>query len=417
MEKWWHLLERLFPVYRTLMGVGFERSLEIISEEIGSIQTHHIPTGTQVGSWTVPEEWSVESAWIEDEGGNRLIDFEDDPFCLWQYSTSTDEWISHDDLMNRLAIGLGKGIPLVVTYYKKRWGFSVSEDHLARFNSEKYRVVVNTTFESGNLTLGEWVLPGKSDEEVWIDAVLSCNSLGNNLSGVIGAAYLADQIRNLEDRHYTYRIWFTPETLGPIALFHHLKPDTNRVAGGFNLINLADNNPIQFKESRNSTLIDQAISYCLLQENPLADVNEYDVLTGTCGNEKAYNSLGIEIPLGAIRRSQLCSYPEYDTSADDLDFISKKQLFNSLKFLDQVIQTIEWNKVYQHQFVGEPFLTGYGLFLKIEKDEDRVPYDYLMGFTDGSHSLIDLAEKSGLPLRKFMEACALMEEKDLIKPI
>ena len=172
---------------------------------------------------------------------------------------------------------------------------------------------------------------------------------------------------------------------------------------------------MQYKWSRKGTSVDQAVEYTLGLNYPKARVCAYDVMTGTCGNEKAYNSLGINVPIGALRRSELCSYPEYDTSEDNFEFISKESFFTAMDLLHQMIFNIETNLVYEHTFQGEPFLTGYGLFPKIEKDVDRIPYDYLMGFTDGAKTLIDIAMKSKQPLSSFHEPVRLMKEKGLIK--
>ena len=141
------------------------------------------------------------------------------------------------------------------------------------------------------------------------------------------------------------------------------------------------------------------------------------MLTGTCGNEKAYNSLGIEIPIGSFSRNPLGSYPEYDTDQDNLDIVDKDTMFESLKICWGAIQTLERSKVLMHKFEGEPFLTGYGLYPNIKNDSDRIPYDYLMGFSDGSLDLLDIAEKAGIPITDFDDAVNLMLDKDLINVI
>jgi len=399
------------------MGDGYEQSLDYIDQVVPISTVHKIPSGTKVGSWTVPQAWSVKEAWIATPDGEKIINFDKSPHCLWQYSTSTDEVISHSELMERLAVGQGNNIPLVVTYYKKRWGFSISEEQKKLFTDREYRVYVDVGFHNSDLNIGEITIPGSSPKEVVIDAVLSCCSLANNISGVVAAVYVAKLLMEYSNLNYTYRILFTPETIGPIALHHTGVVESSKVVGGFNLINLADNANIQYKSSRYSTLVDQAIAYELERRSDDFQLKEYDVRTGTCGNEKAYNSLGIEIPLGALRRSELCSYPEYDTSGDNMNYISQQQFYKSLDLLEGIIDSIESNLLYKHEFEGEPFLTGYGLFPKIESDRDRIPYDYLMGFTDGKNTLIDLANRSGLDLEDFKEPVRLMMEKDLLSVV
>lgn len=416
-EEIWDLYKSIFPIYRTLLGKGFKDSLDEISKIVPLTTIHEIETGQLSGSWKIPDEWIIKQAWIADLDGNKIIDFEEEQFHIWQYSISTNEIITHDELIKKLTIGEDDCIPLVVTYYSKRWGFSISANQFKKLNKDQYRVYIDSEFKSGKLQIGEIFLKGKSSKEILIDSVLSCNSLANNLSGVMGAVFLAKLISQAHNHFYSYRILFTPETIGPISLFYHFPALFRNVEGGFNLINLADKHELSYKLSRKATLIDETVEFTLKQINIDSIIFKYDVMTGTCGNEKAYNSLGIEVPIGALRRSILCSYPEYDTSKDDFDFIDKNKFFESLDFLSLLFQNIELNLYYKHTFIGEPFLTGYGLFPKIEKDSDRIPYDYLMGFTTGENSLLKIVDLSNQPLESFIEPLKLMLEKELLKEI
>lgn len=410
----WSIQAELFDSYRTLMGEGYRASLDLMSRNL-PINILNFPTGTKCGSWTIPREWTVREAWVKDPAGNLLVDFNQSTFHIWQYSTPFSGWVKHEDLMAHMAIGNGNGIPLVVTYYKERFGFSISERQKALFCHQDYEVFVDSDFRDGNLLIGEVFLPGTREDEIVIDAVLSCSQLANNLSGVSAAYYLARLLMGME-RNYSYRILFTPETIGPIAYYHHHRENAKKAVGGVTLMNLGDQQDLQYKGSRaGNTVVDQAMRYVLRSKWDNPKLLDYEVMTATCGNEKAYNSLGMEIDIGALRRSVPCSYPEYDTSLDTMGFISQNQFREALVVLKEVLQTIEVNEYWEHQFEGEPFLTGYGLLPSIESDVDRIPYDYLMGFTDGKHSVVDLAEMSNIPVSKFQEPIRLMAEKGLIR--
>jgi aminopeptidase-like protein len=417
--KAWALLEKLFPIYRTLMGEGYERSLDIISEII-PLRILAYPSGSKCGSWLIPQEWEIRDAFILDEAGNKIVDFKKSPFHIWQYSIPFHGKIHKDELMSRLRTASGRkdAIPLVVTYYNRNWGFSVSAEQLEKMTNEIYEVYIGSSFKDGYLKIGEFFLPGQKREEIIIDAVLSCASLANNLSGVVVAVMLADLIKNSKDRIYSYRFLFTPETIGPIAL-HYLYPNFGKnVIGAYNLANLGDSGDFNYKKSRQgNTISDKAMIHTLKISGKRFHLQEYDVMSGTCGNEKAYNSLGVELPLGALRRSPLNSYPEYDTSKDDLAFVNADSLFESLRICHGAFQAIERSIKYKHQFEGEPFLTGYGLFPKFSCEKERVPYDYLMAFTTGELTLVDIAEKAGLAVTDFDDAVRLMEEKGLISRV
>jgi aminopeptidase-like protein/methionyl-tRNA formyltransferase/RimJ/RimL family protein N-acetyltransferase len=414
-EKSWRLLERLFPIYRTILGEGFKQSLEIIKDHL-PITTLEFASGSKCGSWTIPKEWIISDAYIADPEGNKIVDFHENSFCIWQYSQPFSGQVSKAELLEHCTIVSSDAIPLSVTFYEERWGFNISKTIADKLVEGKYKVMVKTELKDGVMRLGELYIPGKRKKEILVDSVLSCSSLANNLSGPVLATMLGELLQKQTKLEYSYRILFTPETIGPIAL-HYLREDFAKdVVGGFNLINLADDNYFRYKQSRSGdTIVDKAMAHALLHSGKDFEVKKYDVMTGECGNEKAYNSLGIEIPVGTLQRSPLGSYPEYDTSQDNLLFVNKGKIFESLQLLWGAIQAIERSVKYEHTFEGEPFLTGYGLFPKIESDEDRIPYDYLMGFANGELTLVDIADKSGLPVTSFDEPVELMKEKGLIK--
>ena len=307
-------------------------------------------------------------------------------------------------------------IPHTVKFYSKDWGFSLSEQQKATLKEKRYRVIIDTSFNDGVLSIGQLVLPGQSKKEILIDAVLSCPSLGNNLTGPVVTCFLAQQLLKRDNRFFSYRFVFTPETIGPLALFHLVDGFGDNIEGGYTLVNLGDMNRFNYRKSRDgNTVADKAIEHSLHWSGIQYEIDKFDVRTGTCGNEKVYNSLGCEIPIGSFRRSPLGSYPEYDTSLDDLSFIAEEQLFDSFKVFHGAIEVLERSKKFRHKFKGEPFLTGYGLFQKIETDKDRIPYDYLMGFTNGEMTLVEIAERAGVCIDEFDEAVRLMLDAKLIE--
>lgn len=413
------LLQALYHTPRSLLGKGFEDSLQKIRQYV-DLEILTLPSGTRCGSWVVPQEWIHHHSEIRTLNGKTLLSHRTSPHALWHYSTPFKGILDTPTLKNHLVCApLPNAAPLLVTYYKERWGMGVSQDFLATLTEPKYEIEIETEFKPGQLSIGYAYLPGTSKKTILLDAVLSCGPLANNLTGVMALTALYTYLKQKSSRHYNYRFLFTPETLGPIAIAHHFSSLLENIAGGMNLQNLADpNTKLHFKESRiGDSIVDRAFKHVLMQSNLSYTVESYDVRTGHCGNEKAYNSLGIESPISAFRRSQLGTYPEYDTSLDDLRFIKSERLQESFTILKTVFDVIEQNRTYQHTFKGEPFLSGYGLFPKIENDSDRLPYDYLMGFSNGKEDLLSLADRAKLPLTTFIEPALLMKEKGLLRCI
>ncbi len=416
-NEMWDLLKKLYPIPRTILGEEYEESLKII-QKIIPIEKISFPSGTSVGSWKIPKKWEAREARIETIDGEILIDFKNNPLHLWQYSISVDKIISRNDLEKHLSskLTIPNAIPLNVAFYSNTWGFSLTQNQKNKLTGENYRVFIDSNFTNSHLMIGQFFLPGLSKKEILIDSVLSCPSLGNNISGPVVASFLARKLMKKKNRFYSYRFVFTPETIGPLTLHHLVNNFAENIIGGYTLVNLADSGSFNYKKSRlNTSETDKAIEHSLMWSGEKYHVREYDVVSGTCGNEKVYNSLGFEVPIGSFNRSTLGSYPEYDTSEDNLDFISKDKLFDSLKILNGTIEILERNRNYKHTFDGEPFLSGYGIFQKISKNTDRLPYDYLMAFTDGRSDLIEIANKAGICISDFDEAVKTMKQAGLIR--
>jgi aminopeptidase-like protein len=416
-EDLWDLLTRLFPIYRSLTGPGFKQSLDLISE-ILPLQTMEFPTGSQCGSWTIPQEWDVREAYIETLDGKRIVDFSKNSFYILHYSRPFSGIISSDKLLEHIQVdsALPDAIPVRQTFYRDAWGFCLSQEERETLTDDFYRVAINTVFYDGALRIGEFYLPGIRHEEILLDAVLSVPATANNISGIAVAVMLMKLLAARENRHWSYRLFLTPETLGPIAL-HYLARDLVRnVIGGFTYTNLADRAPrFHYKKSRSGdTVTDKAMAHSLKHFDIPFEIQDYHVLPGSCGDEKAFNSLGIEVPIGAICRSPMGSYPEYFTSKDNLSFIDPDELFVSFKLCWGAIQALERTRFFKHQFEGEPFLTRYGLLPKIIHKKDRMPYDYLMAFSTGQLSLLEIADKAGLPVTEFDEAVQLMIKCGLV---
>lgn len=417
-DKAWKLLGDLYAIAdRTLMGQGYERSLDAIASDL-PLHYWRIPTGTKLGSWVVPPEWEVREAWIRHSSGDLICDFRKNPMHLWHYSIPFSGSLSLGDLKEHLSSHpqCPHGIPHVVTYYKERWGFSLPHSLAENLTEGSYEVCVDSGFKHGNLVIGEIFLPGQQAETILIDAVLSSPSLANNTSGPALATALAWQLQRCDRRRYSYRILYTPETIGPVACHHALHQLIDGVIGGCTLSNLGDSHRFSYRASRSgNTLPDRAMRHVLKGMQPQACVEAFDVRTGTAGNEKAWNSLGIETPIGALRRSPFGSYPEYDTSADDMGFVDQASFAESLNVLWRWITAMELNATPRHTYIGEPFLTGYGLFPKIVDERERLAYDYLMAFCDGREDLLSIADRAELPIWMLMQAYSDMRRVGLLE--
>ena len=84
-QEAWRLVERLYPILRSITGDGVRQTLGILREHI-PLELHEVRTGTPVLDWTVPQEWNVREAWIADSTGRRIVDLADHSLHLMSYS-------------------------------------------------------------------------------------------------------------------------------------------------------------------------------------------------------------------------------------------------------------------------------------------------------------------------------------------
>jgi aminopeptidase-like protein len=79
------LAARIYPICRISTGDGVRRTLAELRERVG-LETHEVPTGTQVFDWTIPREWNIRDAYIKNPRGERVVDFRASNLHVLNYS-------------------------------------------------------------------------------------------------------------------------------------------------------------------------------------------------------------------------------------------------------------------------------------------------------------------------------------------
>jgi aminopeptidase-like protein len=400
MYKW---ARDLFPINRSLTGPGVRETLRYFKNIIPELEVKSVPSGYKAFDWTVPEEWEVQEAYIETKEGERIIDFKNNNLHLVGYSEPVDTWINLDELNEHLYSlpEQPNAIPYVTSYYKRRWGFCLTEDQRKNLAPGDYHVVIKSSLKKGVLNYGEIILPGKTEKEIFLSSYVCHPSMANNeLSGPVVTIALVNWIKSLKNRHYSYRIVLIPETIGSIVyLSRHLEELKEKVYAGFNVTCIGDDRCYSYLPSRkNNSLSDKVALHVL--EHLAPNFKHYSWLDRG-SDERQYCAPGVDLPVATIMRSKYGEYPEYHTSLDNLDLISPEGLSGGFHALQKAIEAIERNTVLRSAVYCEPQLGKRGLYptvsVKGSANEARKMMNFI-SYCDGNHSLLDIAELIKVPV-------------------
>ena len=416
----YELCEKLFPVCRSITGDGVRKTLQILAEVYGNeINIHEVPTGTKVFDWTVPKEWNIKEAYIENSKGQRVIDFKNNNLHVVGYSLPVDKFVDLQELKSVVYTQPDQpdAIPYVTSYYKECYGFCMSQNQLDKLPEDTYHIVIDSELKEGSLTYGEIIIPGDTEEEVFLSTYICHPSMANNeLSGPVVATFLAKWLNLLVKRRYTYRIIFIPETIGAITyLSKNLQYLKEHVIAGFNLSCVGDNRTFSYVESRyGDTLADKAAKNVLSFYYP--DYKTYSFLKRG-SDERQYNAPGVDLPVCAICRSKYGEYPEYHTSKDNLELISPEGLLGAYEVYQQCILSLENNYSYKINVLCEPQLGKRGLYPTTSQkgtyDAVKVMIDFI-AYADGSNDLIDISNIIGVPVNELLTVIEKLEKVDLL---
>jgi aminopeptidase-like protein len=407
------LMTVLYPICRSITGTGVRRTLEIIGTHI-PLAVHEVPSGTQVFDWTVPKEWNIRDAFIRKQGGPRLVDFQQSNLHVLNYSVPIHQTMGLEELRRHLFTlpDHPDWVPYKTSYYKEAWGFCLSHNQLMGFEEGDYEVLIDSTLQDGSLTYGECFLQGATDEEILISVHTCHPSLANdNLSGVCTAVCMARLLAD-KKRRYSYRFLFIPGTIGAITWLCLNRDTARRIKHGLVVSGVGDPGKITYKRSRRGdTEIDEAARYVLAgggHPHAVLDFSPYGY------DERQYCSPGFDLAVGRLSRTPFGEYPQYHTSADNLGFVSKAALGESLSVIRDICDVLEGDGKYMNLSpMCEPQLGKRGLYDAI--GPHQLALLWVLSFSDGAHTLLDISKKSGIAFSSIRSAADALMKAELLK--
>ena len=439
-EKMHELMVELFPICRSITGNGLRKTLKILKSHV-PLEIFEVPTKTKVFGWEIPREWNINDAYIKNSKGKKIVDFKKNNLHILNYSIPMNKKISLDELKPHLHSlpEYSDVIPYRTSYYNRDWGFCITHNQLLQLEEDEYEVLIDSTLENGSLSYGEYLIKGKSEDEVLLSCYTCHPSICNdNLSGVVLLTLLAKYLKKLS-LQYSYRFLFIPETIGAITWLSRNEHNVTKIKHGLVATCVGDPGISTYKKSRQgNTEIDDTVIEILRDSG-----DEYKIIdfAPIGSDERQFCSPGFNLPVGSLRRTDPANFPEYHTSADNTEFVKAEYLADSFSKYFKVISKLEENfgkfhskklkekpyevdKKNEQIFLNlnpkcEPKLNEFGLYKKIggSKYNNALTILWILNYSDGQHSLRDISLRSGIDFKQIKQAAKLLESKKLLKQI
>ena len=428
MDNIYKLGKKLFTINRSITGNGVRETLSLIKKEIKKLKIYEVPSGSKSYDWTVPPEWNVKKAYVKDKNGKIIIDIKNNNLHLVGYSTPCNFFVNKEKLLNHIhsVKNQPNAIPYITSYYKKYWGFCVTEKFKKNLkknykNNDKFFIKIESSFKkNGSLTYGELILPGKSKKEILISTNICHPQMANNeLSGPLVALALAKHFSKKKNEK-TLRFIFIPETIGSITYlnlnFNELK---RNVIGGYTLSCIGDQKSYSFIPTKyGSTISDRAAEEAFKQLN--IKYKKFSFLKRG-SDERQYNSPGIDLPIASILRTKYLEFPEYHTSLDNFNLMTKKGLIGGYNVVKKTIQIIMKETIPISKIACEPKLQKKNLYNSLSIKDNfksinlpRIILDFLQ-YADGKNTITDISNYIKIPLYKTVKIYKLLNQNNLLR--
>ena len=442
-NEMYELMEKLFPITRSITGEGVRKSLKILQDLI-DLKIHEVPTGSKVFDWTVPQEWNISDGYIMNSKKEKIVDFTKSNIHILQYSKNINKKIGLEELKKHIFTlpEQPNSIPYVTSFYNKNWGFCMSHNKFLKLEDEEYFVNIISEHKNGHLTYGEFLIKGDSEKEILISTYICHPSLCNdNLSGPVLAVFLAKYLSKIK-LHYSIRFLFIPETIGAITWLSLNEHKIENIVHGLVATCVGDSGISTYKKSRNgNNIIDEVVEEVLVKSGKPYKIMEF---WPSGSDERQYCSPAFNLPVGSLMRTPYDMFDEYHTSEDNLSFIKKECLADSLLKYLLVIEKLNDNfsnmklkknslmkktskqndPVYQNlcpkcepQLGKRKIYEGIGGVKNQNTLKQKKAIQWILNLSDGTNSLRDIQQRSKLEYEILLEMAELLKNKELLSTL
>jgi aminopeptidase-like protein len=420
------LLQELYPLRRDLVSNGFDKALNILSDQL-PLEIVEVPSGTQCFDWIIPRKWEVDRAYVENSRGEKVVDTKDHPLHLASYSIPFEGKVERTKLLDHVTSYSDRPelIPFDQCYYEDDWKFCMTHNQLEELNDQEFYVQIDSSFEDGILKVGKLQVDGHSHETIVLVAHL-CHpyQVNDGLSGVSVLVDVAQELLNREDLQYSYEFLFVPETIGSVAYLSESSKSVSDFKCGIFLEMLAHDNDLALQYSlEGDTEIDRIANYVLKHETDSFRTGQFGEII--CNDEKVFNATGIDIPMISLSRANNWKdgpYYEYHSHRDDPSLIRKENLKEAKLVTLRLIDILESNFYPKQTFDGIPHLSRHDLWMEWQKEGEEKNKNLIqkillkaLYMLDGSNSVSEIANALSIDYDRLHDFLVKLKDEGLLK--
>ncbi len=417
MMSW---MKDLFPVHRSITGNGIRKTLSYFEKINKDLKRIKFKTGKKIFDWEIPEEWNIYDAYIKHISGKKFAEFKKNNLHILGYSLPINKIVTKKELLKNIFTSKKnkKSVPYVTSYYKKQWGFCMSENQKKKLLNGKYQVFINSKFSKGTLELSHALLKGRSKKEIFFSSYCCHPSMANNeLSGPVLLNGILKKLKEkYKKRNYTYRFLLCPETIGSISYLSKFEKVLKKnIISGYVLSCVGDNKSYSLVNSRlGKTVADLSLESFLKHKK---NFKKYSFLERG-SDERQFCSPGIDLPVVGYCRSKYGKFKEYHTSDDNLNLVSEENLQSSLNLFMKIIDCFEMGIYPKYKVKCEPQLGKRDLYPNTSREgvyeivKNRMN---LLAYSDGKSSIFEISKKLNLPINIILNEYKVLKENKLIK--
>jgi aminopeptidase-like protein len=180
---------------------------------------------------------------------------------------------------------------------------------------------------------------------------------------------------------------------------------------------MGDGGPLTYKRSRRGdAAVDRAAAHVVGHARPSGSVVDFSPFGY---DERQFCSPGFDLPVGSLSRTPWGSYPEYHTSGDDLALVRPHALADSLASCLRIFSVLEDDAAYRNLSPkGEPQLGRRGLYGSLggvtHTRERELALLWVLNQSDGEHTLLDIADRSGVRFDAIADAADALNAVGLL---